>query len=119
MQLTGEIFPYNHTLLPYFKPKPIYGIYLNDNHKVTNKPAVCKQDLPTHKQHLEERTEPFWYPNKNPPSFSSEKAASPDCSITSVPLRMQNLLNLEKNNDSEAKDKVEILDFQLWHCFTS
>lgn len=32
---------------------------------------------------------------------------------------MQNLLNLEKNYDSEAKNKVEILDFQLWHCFTS
>lgn len=43
IQLTGEIFHTSHTLLPYFNPKTIYDIYLND--KVTNKPAVCKQNL--------------------------------------------------------------------------
>lgn len=29
--------------------------YLSDKHQLTNKPAVCKQNLPTQKQHLEER----------------------------------------------------------------
>lgn len=71
----------------------MYDLYLNDNHKVTNKPAVCKQNLAAQKQHLEERTDSFLCPNKkNPLSFSSEKAASSvrllhcKCSITDAKL---------------------------------
>lgn len=46
-----------------------------------------------------------------------KQQAQLDCYTASVPLQMQNLLNLEKNNDSEAKNEVETLDSQLWHCF--
>lgn len=36
-----------------------------------------------------------------------KQQAQLDCYIASVPLQMQNLLHLEKNNDSEAKTKAE------------
>lgn len=115
MQLTGNIFHTNHTLLPYFKPKLIYDMYLNDNHKLTN--LLCANKIYQNKSSIWKKGQTLscTLTRRIPLAFPVKKQqAHLDCNTANVPLQMKNLLDLIR-----SKSKVEILEFQLWHCFTS